>query len=193
MKFIEILVKIALGILFLGSLYIVFVFPFQVASRSIEINSVLIVLGLLYYIQLLIVTIESVYAAFAWLYNFKRKTLNILNLYYPKYKKDKMFFISKKGIFFIILTSYFLVVYSFAIGYLFLGNYISGSFTNQSVSFIDSLFLSFTSASVGPSGLTPTSTLTKSIVMSEIAIGLIYSILAFSLITSLILKGQNKT
>jgi uncharacterized protein YqhQ len=100
--------------------------------------------------------------------------------------------ISKRGIYIAVILSYFFIVYSFAIIYLFVGNFLDGSFDNSQITFIDSLFFSFTSISVGPSGLEPNSILTKVLVMIEILIGLIYSALVFSLIASLILSGASK-
>lgn len=178
----------------LAATFYLFIYPFLIASKILEPSFAAIAFGVFMYLQLLLLTAEFVFMTFAGLYNFKKKTL--LPFMHPerfhraisKEKRERQ--LSKKSVFIAIILSYFFVIYSFAITYLFIGNFTSNSFDKPQVTFIDSMFLSFTSISVGPSGLQPNSILTKILVMTEILIGLIYVALVFSLIATLMLKDS---
>ena len=140
----------------------------------------------------LLITAELIIAAFGELYNWEKRTF----LFSPNYRdgtpKPESEPASKKMKVFIILLSYFLLIYVYAVFYLFAWNSLPGSFDKKDVSFTDSFFLSFTAMTVGPSGLEPNSILTKVILMTEISWGYVYQILVFSLITSLLIKEQRK-
>jgi hypothetical protein len=146
--------------------------------------------GVFMYLQLLLLTIEFLYVTFAGLYHFKRKTFFLfrnsssLRSKTQKNEKDKPF--NKKVVFLSVALSYFLVIYFFAVAYIFVGNFSPTSFNKPDVSLIDALYLSFTSVSVGPAGLEATSGLSKILVMMEVFVGLVYTVLIFSLIASFV-------
>jgi hypothetical protein len=187
-------IKIWLVFSGLAAAFYLFVYPFLIASKILEPIFAAIAFGVFLYLQLLLLTAEFVFMTFASLYNFKNNTLlpfmNPERFHGAVSKEKRERQLSKKSVFITIILSYFFVIYSFAITYLFIGNFTSNSFDKPQVTFIDSIFLSFTSISVGPSGLQPNSILTKILVMTEILIGLIYAALVFSLIASLMLKDR---
>lgn len=73
-----------------------------------------------------------------------------------------------------------LVVLCFSFLYLFLGNNLVGTFDINEIGFFDALYFSFSTMTVGPSGLTPVSLIAKLIVMFQIAVGLMFAVAIFS-------------
>jgi hypothetical protein len=174
---------------FIATIFYLFVYPFLIASKILPVNSFAIGFGIFLYAQLMIITAEFVYETFVGLYNLKRRRL--FPFPYPK-KEIEVKPSGKKFVVLSAVLSYLFIVYVFAVAFLFIGNYSDKAFDKPDTSFIDALFLSFTSISVGPSGIQPTSILTKLLVLFEIIIGLVYVVLVFSLVTSFI-KNENNT
>lgn len=175
--------KFILVILSIGFLFYLFVYPVLIASNFFKPQLIAVLVGVLIYLNLLLFTCEIVYSTFARLYHFKRKILfKFLFDHIKRNETEK----SNPGAFKLVIVSYLFIVYFFSLTYLFIGNYLPNSFDNRTT-FIDSLYLSFSAISVGPSGLEPRTELTKILVLTEVAIGLIYDVLIFSIISSHIL------
>lgn len=179
--------------LLIAAIFYLFIYPFLIASKTLEPSTSATIFGIFLFLQLLLLTIEFIYISFANTYNLKRKTFLLLTLVYWKRKGSEIFEKSVNGsrLFITMVFSYFLIVYIFAIAYLFLGNFSEGSF-KEKITLIDTLYLSFTAISVGPAGVEPASILAKLMVMLEILIGLTYTILLFS-VTSSFLMNKRKS
>lgn len=180
--------RILLNTLVVLSLFFILLYPFIIASRYIKVSIVDIIIGSLCFLICLFVCIELMYWTFAQLYRKKRKTLFLteqahgdIDKYVPI--EDSM---SVKEAIAVSIISYLLSIYIFAVAYLFIGNFSANAFIEKEVSFIDTFFLSFTTISVGPSGLQASSNIIKVLVMIELAIGLVYTVLVFSIITTFI-------
>lgn len=175
------------GIIMVGVWF--FVLPYLIASRSLTGIGFLIY-GAIDYATIVLLTIEMVVGIFGETYDTKRKTI----LFSPTFKdgtpKPEGEEASPRLKILIIALSYLFIIYTYAITYLFVGNYIPGSFDKSSVVLIDAFFLSFTSITVGPSGIEPNSILTKILVMTEILWGIIYAIFIFSTIVFIINKRK---
>ncbi|GAB4023841.1 hypothetical protein GCM10028808_75120 [Spirosoma migulaei] len=153
----------------------IFLGPIFMVSKNEPQNMLANFLGLLFCLCLFILIIDFVYFTFSQIYKLKRKSLifNDKNIVAKR--------LNKKEVIIYIIVSYFFITYSYSIIYLFVGNYSKQSFNVDVVTFIDSFFLSFTTMSVGPSGLQPNTVLTKTLVMSEIFVGILFMILGLSI------------
>jgi hypothetical protein len=173
------------------AVFFLFIYTIMIATKKVNLNISVIILASLLYFQLLILTIEYIHITFASLYNLKRSRLfrpilKSMEILYPP-REDRE--ITRVEMLIYILLSYFFVIFTYALTYLFIGNYFSLAFKETSITFSQAFYLSFTTLTVGPTGLEPNLGYVRWIIMTQIFVGLFYTILIFSLIVNLI---QNK-
>ena len=160
-----------------------FVFPFRIISQAAISPSKLIAVGTIY-TMFLGGAIEHVMTIAANVYGFKKR--RVFSALLPEgsflFKAQEESEQGFKGTIKAILTSYAYFIIWYAMSYLYLGNRLHGMFDAKSVEVVDAFYLSFTAISVGPAGLSPISPYTKLLVMSEVAVGLFYAVLVFSIL-----------
>lgn len=91
-----------------------------------------------------------------------------------------------------ILISFYFTITVFALAYLHIGYKTPFSFKDkEKISYIDAIYFSLTTITVGPSGLEPNSDIIRLIVIFEILTGLVYAFLVFSLISDSLRKRHS--
>jgi voltage-gated potassium channel len=137
---------------------------------------------------LLLLVIKFFYTSFRHIYETDFEVLTLKD-FFPggiKYLEDTPFLSIPLFFYFTYLV--------YALVYMFLGNELGDSFLDKSkISFDEAEYFSLTALTVGPDGLTPNSNLVRKIVMSEIVVGLLYAILIFSSIGSLLQQKRDRT
>jgi hypothetical protein len=172
-----------IGIIF----YYLFIYPFQIASKRVDFNIYFFSIGLVFYFFTIWIVIEYVYHTFATLYNSKRrrifqKKIQHIEFFFPPDKKlDEL---PKLQLVLTSFFSYFLLIYMYALSYLFIGNFKTLAFTKEQLSISEAIYYSFTSITAGPAGLEANCFIIRLINISEIMFGMIYSILIFSFIVT---------
>lgn len=174
--------------------YPLFIYPVYVASQPTNSRWELIFGGLVYaYVFLVIV--EHILTIAANLYGFKKYRLfswifpKGSRLYNAQIEGSKGF----RGTAGAIAGSYLSFIFWYTLNYLYLGTHFQELFDAKTVTFWDALYLSFTAISVGPAGMNPTSAFTKCLVMTEVAIGLFYAVLVFSVLADWIKRRNEPT
>lgn len=173
-------------------LYYSLIYPFLIATQAHLSPWAWITVGVVW-LSFLLPAVGNVATIAANVYGVKKYNINAL--FFPKNSKIyKDIVENEKGnratIKAMVISYAFFIVW-FAFTYLYMGNQLKGMFDQTTVSTVDAFYLSFTAISVGPAGLNPTSSLTKCLVMLEIAVGLIYTITVFSVLVELLRhKGE---
>ena len=189
-----VLSAVIVAFLYLFLVYPLLIYPVHVASQP-QNSLVELLLGGIVYVYVIIAAAEQVMTIAANLYGFKKYRL--LTALYPEgsffhqaqIKGERGF----RGTAGAISGSYISFIFWYTLTYLYLGQHYQGMFDIKTVTVWNALYLSFTAISVGPAGLNPMSPVTQCLVMSEVAIGLFYTVLVFSVLAEWIKRRNEPT
>ncbi|MGY5736833.1 ion channel [Vibrio chemaguriensis] len=172
--------------------FYLFVLPALVASKANEISAFDIGFAAFLTIQLWMLIAEFAFESAATLYGFKRGRLfPFLDLHEFKTGKPQSRITSGFGVLFLAFISYLFMVYGYGVIYVFISNLDSDAFSAADLSVIDGVYFSLiTSSTVGYGDITPKSSLSKLVVMSQIIISMFYVLMLFSSAVSYIRESQ---
>jgi len=168
-----------------------FILPAMVATGKMEVSWGSVAFSIFMLLQLWMLIAEYAYECMATVFEFKRKRLfKFLNLH--RYEKEETR--SKSGFEVLLLAflSYLFMVYGFGVIYTFIANVYPNSFSAGSLTFIQGVYFSLvTSSTVGFGDITPTTDLSRVVVMLQIIMSMAYVVILFSSAVSYARDGKS--
>ena len=190
-----------------ASLICLFVYPALVAVESVPTNWMLVVFAGFMYLQLWMLFLVFGYESIAKLYGVRKRPFvprvmlrassRIGRMTWPTVRnrvrtagRERRRLIGA-----IVLggVSYILAVYGYALIYSFISHKVPASFNETGLSLITSVYFSLiTIATVGYGDIAPKTDLARIVAMSEIVLGLCYTIFFFAIVASVLREGKTK-